>query len=144
MKKIFTAILTFLCLSFILNCSSVPVKNPQIQREWMLVSFKDYSKEELIKNNAKIDLTSAIENGKIKTSAFMGCNKLFFTSEFKKENQLKISEVNSTEMACSNMKLENDFSLNIKTMIHYKVEGHFLTLKNDQGNTMKFIAADWD
>lgn len=144
MKKIFAAILTFLCLSFILNCSSVTVKNPQIQREWMLVSFKDYSKEELIKNNAKIDLTSAIENGKIKTSAFMGCNKLFFTSEFKKENQLKISEVNSTEMACPNMKLENDFSLNIKTMNHYKVEGHFLTLKNDQGNTMKFIAADWD
>ncbi len=90
MKKIFAAILTFLCLSFVLNCSSVSVKNPQIQREWMLVSFKDYSKEELIKNNAKIDLTSPIENRKIKTSAFMGCNKLFFTSEFKKENQLKI------------------------------------------------------
>lgn len=110
----------------------------------MLVSFKDYSKEELIKNNAKIDLTSPIVNGKIKTSAFIGCNKLSFTSELKKENQLKISEIISTEMACPNMKLENDFSLNIKTMNHYKVEGHFLTLKNDQGNTMKFIAADWD
>ncbi|WP_185208025.1 META domain-containing protein [Chryseobacterium sp. C3] len=144
MKKRFIAILTFLCLSFILNCSSVAVKNPQIQREWMLVSFADYSKEELIKNNAKIDLTSPIENGKIKTSAFIGCNKLSFTSEFKKENQLHISEIISTEMACPNMKLENDFSLNIKTMNHYKVEGHFLTLKNDQGNTMKFIAADWD
>ncbi|WP_288459506.1 META domain-containing protein [uncultured Chryseobacterium sp.] len=144
MKKRFTAILTFLCLSFILNCSSVPVKNPQIQREWMLVSFKDYSKEELIKNNAKIDLTSPLDNGKIKTSAFMGCNKLFFTFELKKENQLKISEVTSTEMACPNMKLENDFSLNIKKMKHYKVEGHFLTLNDDQGNRMKFIASDWD
>lgn len=74
----------------------------------------------------------------------MGCNKLFFTSEFKKESQLKISQVVSTEMACPNMKLENDFSRNIKTMNHYKVEGHFLTLKNDQGSSMKFIAADWD
>jgi len=74
----------------------------------------------------------------------MGCNKLFFTSEFKKESQLKISQVASTEMACPNMKLENDFSRNIKTMNHDKVEGHFLTLKNDQGSSMKFIAADWD
>ncbi|WP_375181488.1 META domain-containing protein [Chryseobacterium sp.] len=144
MKKIFTAILTVLCLSFVLNCSSAAVKNPQIQREWMLVSFGSYSKEELIKSNAKIDLTFPVGNGKIKTSAFMGCNKLFFTSEFKKESQLKISQIVSTEMACPNMKLESDFSRNIKTMNHYKVEGHFLTLKNDQGSSMKFIAADWD
>ncbi|MCY1659366.1 META domain-containing protein [Chryseobacterium sp. SL1] len=144
MKKRFIAILTFLCLSFILNCSSVAVKNPQIQREWMLVSFADYSKEELIKNNAKIDLTSPADNGKIKTSAFMGCNKMFFTTEFKKENQLHISEVTSTEMACPNMKLENDFSQNIKKMKDYKVEGHFLILNDDQGNRMKFIASDWD
>lgn len=144
MKKRFIAILTFLCLSFILNCSSAAVKNPQIQREWMLVSFADYSKEELIKNNAKIDLTSPADNGKIKTSAFMGCNKMFFTSEFKKESQLKISQVVSTEMACPNIKLENDFSQNIKKMKHYKVEGHFLTLSDDQGNRMKFIASDWD
>lgn len=74
----------------------------------------------------------------------MGCNKMFFTSEFKKESQLKISQVVSTEMACPNMKLENDFSQNIKKMKHYKVEGHFLTLSDNQGNRMKFIASDWD
>lgn len=144
MKKILFTILAVLCLGFTLNCSSIPVKDYRIQREWMLISFGNYSKENLIKNNAKIDLTSAIENGKIKGGAFMGCNKMFFTSEFKKSGKVKISGIGSTLMACQEMKLEEDFSKNFKNMSTYTIEGHFLTLTDDQGNSMKFIAADWD
>lgn len=144
MKKIFPAILTVLCLGLILNCSSAAVKNPNLQREWMLVSFKNYTKEDLIKNKAKIDLTSSAENGKIKGGAFMGCNKMFFTSEFKSSGKVKISGVGSTLMACQNMKLEDDFSKRFKNITNYKIEGHFLTLSDDQGNLMKFVAADWD
>ena len=144
MKKIMPAVFTVLCLSFIINCSSVIAKNPRIQREWMLISFGNYAKEDLIKNNAKIDLTSTIENGKIKGTAFMGCNKMFFTSEFKKNGKVKISGIGSTLMACQNMKLEEDFSKGFKNMATYKIEGHFLTLTDDHGNSMKFIAADWD
>jgi heat shock protein HslJ len=29
-------------------------------------------------------------------------------------------------------------------MSRYKIEGHFLTLSDEKGNTMKFVAADWD
>lgn len=144
MKKIMLSIFTVLCLGFVLNCSSVPVKNHHIQREWMLVSFGNYVKEDLIKNNAKIDLTSPVENGKIKGKAFMGCNKIFFTSEFKSSGKVKISGIGSTLMACQNMKLENDFSKNFKNITSYKIEGHFLTLSDNEGNSMKFIASDWD
>jgi heat shock protein HslJ len=144
MKKILFAVLTVLCLGFTLNCSSVPEKNYQLQREWMLVSFGNYSKENLIKNNAKIDLTSTIQNGKIKGGAFMGCNKMFFTSEFKKSGKVEILGIGSTLMACQNMKLEDDFSKSFKNMSMYKIEGHFLTLTDNLGNSMKFIAADWD
>ena len=74
----------------------------------------------------------------------MGCNKMFFTSEFKKAGKVKISGIGSTLMACQNMKLEDDFSKNLKNMTNYKIEGHFLTLSDDHGNSMKFIASDWD
>jgi len=144
MKKIIFAVLAVLCLGLVLNCSSIPVKNPQIQREWMLVSFENYAKQDLIKNNAKIDLTSAIEDGKIKGGAFMGCNRMFFSSEFQKDGKVKISGLGSTLMACQNMKLEDDFSRSFKNMTNYKVEGHFLILSDDNGNQMKFVAADWD
>ncbi|MDQ0592367.1 heat shock protein HslJ [Chryseobacterium ginsenosidimutans] len=144
MKKIIFTVLAFLCLGFALNCSSVPVKNSQIQREWMLISFENYTKEDLIKNNAKIDLTSTIENGKIKGNAFMGCNRMFFSSEFKANGKMKISGIAGTEMMCQNIKLEDDFSKSFKNMTNYKVEGHFLRLTDDQGHSMKFIAADWD
>lgn len=144
MKKIILAVFTVLCVSFMINCSSITVKNYQIQREWMLVSFGNYTKEDLIKTHTKIDLTSSNENGKIKGGAFMGCNKIFFTSEFKKDGKVKISGIGSTLMACQNMKLEDDFSKSFKNMTNYKIEGHFLTLSDDQGNSMKFIASDWD
>jgi heat shock protein HslJ len=64
MKKIFTAILTVLCLSFVLNCSSAAVKKSTDPERMDAGFFCSYSKEELIKSNAKIDLTSPLENGK--------------------------------------------------------------------------------
>jgi heat shock protein HslJ len=42
------------------------------------------------------------------------------------------------------MKLEQDFGELLPTMKNYEVKGHFLTLKNDNGQTMKFVAEDWD
>ncbi|SIQ12969.1 heat shock protein HslJ [Chryseobacterium sp. RU37D] len=119
-------------------------KDYQIQREWMLVAFGNFTKEELVKNKAGINLTSKMEFGKIKGQAFMGCNKMFFSSEFRNEGKVKISGIGSTMMACENMKLEGAFSENFKDMTHYKVEGHFLILSDDKGNSMKFVAADWD
>ena len=73
----------------------------------------------------------------------MGCNNMFFTSEFNK-GKVKISDIGSTRKACPDMKLEGEFSRSFKNMTQYSVEGHFLTLSDDHGNQMKFVAADWD
>lgn len=144
MKEIRLTVLYILCLGFILNCSSATLINPQLKRDWMLVSFKNYTKEELIRNQAKIDLTASAENGKIRGSAFAGCNKIFFTAAFKKDGTVKVSDIGSTLMACRDMKLEHDFVKNFGTMQYFKLEGHFLILNDNQRNTMKFIASDWD
>ncbi|SHE61694.1 META domain-containing protein [Chryseobacterium vrystaatense] len=144
MKKILTSFFAVLLLAAVVNCSAVPEKNPGLQRQWMLISFDQFSKEELIKNRAEINLTGAIEKGKIRGGAHMGCNSMFFTSEFKSDGKVKISGVGSTLKACQNMELETAFGQKFDKMTNYTIEGHFLTLSDNNGNSMKFVAADWD
>ncbi|MGH1518685.1 META domain-containing protein [Chryseobacterium sp. JK1] len=144
MKKILLSLLTVLFLGVILNCSSMPDKNPHLQRQWMMVSFDGFSKDQLIANKAEINLTSSVVNGEIQGSAYMGCNRMTFTSKFKKGGKVKISQGASTMKACEDVKLETAFQKKFETMTKYSIEGHFLTLSDGKGNTMKFVAADWD
>ncbi|MFN1218150.1 META domain-containing protein [Chryseobacterium kwangjuense] len=144
MKKIILSFFTVLLLGAAAGCSAIPEKNPALQRQWMLVTFGSFSKDELIKNKAEVNLTGAMDKGKIKGTAYMGCNNMFFTSEFKKGGKVKVSGVGSTLKACKNMELETAFGQKFDKMTHYSIEGHFLTLSDDSGNSMKFIAADWD
>ena len=151
MKTIFVSVLCVLFSGILLNCNAVnsntsqnTTQNSQLQREWMLTAFGSYSKSDLIAKNAKINLTERAENGKIKGTAFMGCNSMFFTSEFKKNSTVKMSEIGSTLKACQDMKLEMDFSKAFRNMTKYSLKGNFLTLSDDAGNQMEFIAADWD
>ncbi|MGE8535263.1 META domain-containing protein [Chryseobacterium sp.] len=144
MKKILSSIFAVLFLGLVLNCSSVPDKNPSLQRQWMLISFDGFSKEQLIANKAEMNLTASMVDNKIQGNAYMGCNQMSFVSEFKKGGKVKISSGISTMKACQDMNLEASFQKKIETMTKYSIEGHFLTLSDDQGNTMKFVAADWD
>ena len=144
MKKILLSIFTVLFLGLVLNCSAVPDKNPSLQRQWMLISFDGFSKDQLIAHKAEINLTASMVDGKIMGSAYMGCNQMSFTSEFKKEGKVKILNGASTMKACQDMNLETSFQKQFETMTKYSIEGHFLTLTDGNGNSMKFIAADWD
>ncbi|MGI9581512.1 META domain-containing protein [Chryseobacterium sp. RRHN12] len=144
MKKILLSLFTALLLGVVLNCSAIPDKNPSLQRQWMLISFDGFSKDQLIAHKAEMNLTAAIVEGKIQGSAYMGCNQMSFMSEFKKGGKVKISKGVSTTKACEDMDLETSFQKKIETMTRYSVEGHFLTLSDDHGHTMKFVAADWD
>ncbi|WP_228437482.1 META domain-containing protein [Chryseobacterium sp. 7] len=144
MKKILLSLFAVLLLGVVLNCSSMPAKNPSLQRQWMLVSLDGFSKDQLIANKAEMNLTANMVDGKIQGSAYMGCNQMSFVTEFKKGGKVKISKGVSTMKACQNMELETSFQKKIETMTKYSVEGHFLTLTNENGNSMKFVAADWD
>ncbi|WP_343685689.1 META domain-containing protein [Chryseobacterium gleum] len=144
MKKILLPLFAVLILGVVLNCSAIPDKNPSLQRQWMLISLDGFSKNQLIAHKAEMNLTAAIVDGKIQGSAYMGCNQMSFISEFKKGGKVKISKGVSTMKACQDMDLETSFQKKIETMTRYSVEGHFLTMSDDHGHTMKFVAADWD
>lgn len=144
MRKILLSLFAVLLLGVVINCSSMPEKNPGLQRQWMLISFDKFSKDELMKNKAEVNLTGEMKNGKIQGGAHMGCNNMFFTSEFKNGGKVKIYGVGSTMKACQNMDLETAFIRKFDKMTKYSVEGHFLTLSDENGNSMKFVAADWD
>ena len=111
-----------------------------LKRKWQLVEFQKFTKEELTKNNAYIDLTKIEKGGNAK----MGCNYIFFNVKVKKSQKIAISNVGSTAMYCENMALEAEFSNFLPSVNEYKITGHYLILKNTKGETMKFIAEDWD
>lgn len=122
------------------NKSKEPLQN--INKKWMLVEYKDFTKEELTKLGAYMDLTISPDAQK-QYGAKMGCNQMFFTAEFG-DGKAKFSGIGSTMMFCEGrMKLEDSFGKDLPNMNRYKIEGHFLTLTNGT-ITMKFVAADWD
>ena len=112
-----------------------------LKRKWMLVEFQGFTKEELIQKKAYLDLTHLDKGG----GAKMGCNSIFFSVKSKNNHRINFSGVGSTMMYCDgNMKLEENFGKLLPTITKYQVKGHFLTLKNKNGQTMKFVAEDWD
>ena len=140
MKALFLKILGVFSLILLMNCQSQKTSNQQIQRKWMLVSFKNYEKNYLVKAKAFLDLTNPEM-----ANANMGCNGLSFQIKKKSEGKISFSQGISTMMACQNfMDLEQDFSKQLSVVTSYKLEGHFLTLYDGKGNSMKFIAEDWD
>ncbi|WP_170144171.1 META domain-containing protein [Epilithonimonas arachidiradicis] len=122
------------------NQSASTMEN--IHRKWMLVEYKDFTKDELVKLEANMDLMKKAEAPN-RYTAKMGCNGMFFTAEFN-QGKAKFSGVGSTMMYCEGrMKLEELFGKDLPKMNQYKIDGHFLTL-TDGTTSMKFVAADWD
>lgn len=141
LSKIFAG---FLALFLLMNCTSQKPDYAKLHRQWMLVEFKNFSKDFLVKNKANLDL-SATKSPKNQYNAFMGCNRMFMTADFQAGGRAEFSKVNSTMMLCQeNMELEMAFATELPKMKHYKIDGHFLTLSAENGEKMKFIAADWD
>lgn len=146
--KSFKVILMVIFTSVLMmNCTSrktLAETENGIQREWMMVSFKDYPKEKLTKYQAKINLIPNAETPD-QYSAKMGCNNMFFSAKMMSGNKIEFSQVGSTRMYCQDMMdLESDFGKMLPLMTEYKINGHFLTLSDGKGNEMKFVAADWD
>ena len=112
-----------------------------LKRKWMLVEFQGFTKEELIQKKAYLDLTHLEEGG----GAKMGCNSIFFSVKLKNNHRINFSGVGSTMMYCDgNVKLEENFGKLLPTITKYQVKGHFFFFLNKNGQTMKFVAEDWD
>lgn len=134
-------IISLLSISFFMMSFAPQKKVSSLKRKWMLVEFQGFTKEELIQKKAYLDLTHLEKGG----GAKMGCNSIFFSVKLKNNHRIHFSGVGSTMMYCDgNMKLEENFGKLLPTITKYQVKGHFLTLKNKNGQTMKFVAEDWD
>lgn len=143
MKNIISSFVAIFALLMIANCTSQTKAPENIKRDWMLVEFQNFTKETLTGNKAHLDLSTQKEVGQF--SANMGCNSMFGSAIFNANGTVKFSAVGSTMMFCDKaMDLEAAFAKDLETMTIYKVDRHYLTLSDDTGKHMKFIAADWD
>ena len=134
-------IISLLSISFFMMSFAPQKEVSSLKRKWMLVEFQGFTKEELIQKKAYLDLTHLDKGG----GAKMGCNSIFFSVKLKNNHRIHFSGVGSTMMYCDgNVKLEENFGKLLPTITKYQVKGHFLTLKNKNGQTMKFVAEDWD
>ena len=134
-------IISLLSISFFMMSFAPQKEVSSLKRKWMLIEFQGFTKEELIQKKAYLDLTHLEKGG----GAKMGCNSIFFSVKLKNNHRINFSGVGSTMMYCDgNVKLEENFGKLLPTITKYQVKGHFLTLKNKNGQTMKFVAEDWD
>ena len=137
--------LTFIILFSIitLSCNSkkevkeIPTQN--INRVWMLTQFENFEKQFLINAKAQLDLTAS-DNA----LANMGCNGISFKYNLKSNSQIIFTEGMRTEMACGDMKLEDDFLEILPKINSFKIEEHKLTLSTKSGIKMVFVVQDWD
>lgn len=147
MKIIYRSLFVGLLLFVLASCSSqnTDIQKP-LQRQWMMVSFNGFTKEQLMSKKAEINITSSTDTKEVvlNASAFMGCNRMNGSVKVESNNRLKFNDMIMTQMACDDMKLEDEFVKKLPAVNHYKIEGHFLTLYKDQEELMKFVAADWD
>ena len=144
MKKIFAGFFALFALVFLAECSSQKIKSDHLKKEWMMVEFQDFTKEMMVANKARLNLTNTTSDHS-KFSANMGCNSIFGILQIMQNGKVKFSDVGSTMMFCDkSMDLESAFSKALPKITNFKIEGHFLTLSDNTGKVMKFIAADWD
>ncbi|HBD25984.1 MAG TPA: hypothetical protein DC020_04060 [Flavobacterium sp.] len=140
MKKlsiiILVSIFTLSC-----NCKKNIVSNvnsENLHRKWMLVSYKNYTKDDLIKKEAFLDMTN-----KERASSKMGCNSMSFGYSVT-GNAITFTQGMGTKMFCQDMNLETDFLNDLPKMITIVIEGHKMTLNGKDNEKMEFIAQDWD
>jgi heat shock protein HslJ len=134
-----TAILLLISCHSKINKTEEIIDKPNINRVWKLVEFQKFSIETLIQKKASLDMSKH----KVATAS-MGCNGISTNYEIKLNSEITFSEGMRTQMACEEMKLEDDFLRILPKMNNYKISGHQLTLSNKEGDKMVFIAQDWD
>ena len=140
--QFFVSVFSMLMLSCCAGQQQIPDEG--LYRQWMLVQFQDFKKEDFIKNQSYLDL-SRTKSPKDHYRAKISCNDLAIKAEFHPGNKVKFTPLIGSEMFCENkMEMEKAFTTALPTMTAYKLEGQTLTLKNSKGEIMKFVAADWD
>ena len=137
LKIVLVSVMSFFLMS---SCKAQTKTFDELNRKWMLISFKNYKKDHFVKAKAYLKFVD-----KKNVYANMGCNGLNFGVKKLQKGKISFGEGMSTMMYCEGfMDLEGDFAQTLPQMKRYKINGHHLTLSDGKGNEMKFVAADWD
>lgn len=98
---------------------------------------KEWKLQEL--NGAKVTLDTAFKNypylkfdGKGKAMGNLGCNGFGANTRFSGTDSLSITDIIGTQMACPNLKVEQDFSEALRNTRTFQLDGHTLYLNNEK------------
>lgn len=118
-----------------------PASASALQRVWMLAEWPGYHRERLQAARAQMDWRRLPQAG-----AHMGCNQLMFQVTVDPvAARLHIGPVAATRMYCIDyMDLELTFSGAIGSFTRYRLQGNELVLENEQGQSVRWVAADPD
>ncbi|WP_008582073.1 META domain-containing protein [Niabella soli] len=141
MKTLFIYLSLWLLASCAPKAQQGPFNPRALSRQWMLTKMEGFTKEELAKAGAFIDLTDLK-----KTNGKAGCNRIGFSTKAEANGHIQFSGVLSTRMYCAPfMKLEGAFIELLKHISIYKVEGHRIRFYNAKNKLLaEAVAADWD
>ncbi|MBO9618610.1 MAG: META domain-containing protein [Niabella sp.] len=141
MKTLFIYLSVWLFVSCAPKVQQAPLNTQALTRQWMLTKMKGFTKEELMKAGAFIDLTDLK-----KTNGRAGCNRIGFNTQADAAGHIQFSGVLSTRMYCEPfMKLEDAFIELLKHISGYKVEGHHIRFYDAKNKLLaEAVAADWD
>ncbi len=78
---------------------------------------------------------------KNRVSGNLGCNGFGANLELKQNNEIKVSEIVATEMACPNLEIEQSFLVVLQNATHFLLENNTLTLTNDKKETTARLQA---
>lgn len=75
-------------------------------------------------------------NDKKSVSGNLGCNGFGGNIVYSGNNGIAISDIVSTQMACPNLDIENDFSDALRSAASYSIAQHMLSLQNGKGEVI--------
>lgn len=131
-----TLFLLFGCKALV-SKQSLPV---ELQRQWMLTSIVGYTKEQLMKNKAQLDLK--LHSGNI---ANLGCGNFSVQVSGIVDDKIKFKTKDNPFKNCIKTEaIEYVFRNEMAKVNRYEIEGHFLKLYHNDQLLLKFVASDWD
>lgn len=141
MKTLFIYLFAGLLASCAPKVQQGPFDPQALSRKWMLTQMGGFTKAELTKAGAFIDLTDLK-----KTNGKAGCNRIGFSTKADTKGRIQFSGVLSTRMYCEPfMRLEGSFVEMLPHVSKYRVEGHHIRFYDAKDKLLaEAVAADWD
>lgn len=136
---LFLAFITFACTQNVSENSNLEEKLSQTSlvltdNTWNLLELNGAPIEIDENFNGIPHITFEIEENKVFGNA--GCNSFFGAYETGENNDITLSQMGSTMMACPNLKIEDEFLSALENIKSYQIDSNILTLKAEDNQVI--------